>query len=1199
MADERKYVIDLEALRRFKRDLDKTGMMSVEPTEFDFENDPSIELRSDDLAAIIENRPGKLMMNIGHNSDVATLAFDLALAVGENGGATLIYTGKIFDGEEDKVFNVIFFASRDSKGDDCAVEVYEEGGGGGSDDPAHKQIWTYNGTLGPGTTDETIIAGDTYGFQWFEYSPKDKTYYYYSDTTTLTEIPNDLSVNWDGTVYNIPYASSADESRYYGEFVDDEFEFGNYPCGIVLTDNGGGDFEIMVFTDSSADNHYVEVLGQISDPSHLVLTFSNNESYYNVYNAIEDGHTLVLKIYSSVTGDTIWLPVCEKTGFDQYYFYGYHGDNGVKVSISRSDEYHWVYNETPAESPNGYSIYYDGGSLSVSYSQILSTLNANKAVYLRISESGNVDYVLLHHAHYTGSSIVLYGEKWSSNTITKYIVTIDNTDSISVGSTNYVMTISGSEEYATNSDIDDIFEPPTPPQPTVYTVSSSVSSGISASSIPPTINEGDTLYVTWSVDSGYSFLMSYVTMGGVDVTSQYATNSSIVIPNVTGDIYLEITAQSDSPGNTHSISYDTMNFNCVFDGYNYPPSSIEDGASLSGHLEYDPSYNLQSFQIEMGGVDITEDVFDWGTEEFTINNVTGDIEFSGYAEEEYVETWPIYYIFNGVTVEGDMPSEVEEGDSLDMDVRPFAYGNTFQAVGFYRASANITNNSGVWTDNGDGSFHIHIENIWDDITLILAAGNGSESFQLTNSIMGDGSWVSGYVPSSPVGIGMTPTYKFRVDDVATDWVSIVEVYMGNTNITDIAWIGEDGSNNCIITLPPVAGEVTINIEIETDEPDVPIESIRYTDGQGSTCIGFNMNEGSTCDLWDNLEVLPIDFTDGVEFISSDDAVIEVDGSGIVTAVGALGDGATITIRSMGDSSIYTTVSISISEDEPDEPDEPEEEYDFAFTNNCQDCWMSDEPFGFNSGDSWSTNVIPDSGYYLDGNPSVSITMGGVDITNTAWNAPGASGNGSIYIPNVTGDVDVTVIAEALNEPEVILPHYFITYNLTNVSNSNNATEIVGYNNSYSATLTPDTHYNIGTVEVLMGGTDITSTAYSNGSIYIANVTGDIEITATGEAAQSGEIDPGLPSFATMTYNLTGCDLSYKPAASNLYSSFSADVTPDNGYQVDVPDSVSVTMGGTDITNSAWTYPGASGIGHININSITGNVVITIVAGANK
>ena len=70
----------------------------------------------------------------------------------------------------------------------------------------------------------------------------------------------------------------------------------------------------------------------------------------------------------------------------------------------------------------------------------------------------------------------------------------------------------------------------------------------------------------------------------------------------------------------------------------------------------------------------------------------------------------------------------------------------------------------------------------------------------------------------------------------------------------------------------------------------------------------------------------------------------------------------------------------------------------------------------------------------------------------------------------------------------------ITNTLTHVTNSNAATSIEN-ETAYSATLSADTGYTLDTVTVTMGGTDITSTAYSNGSINIVSVTGDIVITA--------------------------------------------------------------------------------------------------------
>ena len=71
----------------------------------------------------------------------------------------------------------------------------------------------------------------------------------------------------------------------------------------------------------------------------------------------------------------------------------------------------------------------------------------------------------------------------------------------------------------------------------------------------------------------------------------------------------------------------------------------------------------------------------------------------------------------------------------------------------------------------------------------------------------------------------------------------------------------------------------------------------------------------------------------------------------------------------------------------------------------------------------------------------------------------------------------------------------ITMTLTSVTSSNKV-PMAALNGSYTTTLAPDEGKTLGTVTVKMGGTDITSTAYSAGVVTIANVTGNIEITAT-------------------------------------------------------------------------------------------------------
>ncbi len=73
-------------------------------------------------------------------------------------------------------------------------------------------------------------------------------------------------------------------------------------------------------------------------------------------------------------------------------------------------------------------------------------------------------------------------------------------------------------------------------------------------------------------------------------------------------------------------------------------------------------------------------------------------------------------------------------------------------------------------------------------------------------------------------------------------------------------------------------------------------------------------------------------------------------------------------------------------------------------------------------------------------------------------------------------------------------YYSISNVLTNVTNSNIATDIEE-GATYTAKLTV-TAGELTSVKVTMGGADITASAYSNGNISIASVTGNIVITAT-------------------------------------------------------------------------------------------------------
>jgi hypothetical protein len=129
------------------------------------------------------------------------------------------------------------------------------------------------------------------------------------------------------------------------------------------------------------------------------------------------------------------------------------------------------------------------------------------------------------------------------------------------------------------------------------------------------------------------------------------------------------------------------------------------------------------------------------------------------------------------------------------------------------------------------------------------------------------------------------------------------------------------------------------------------------------------------------------------------------------------------------------------------------------------------------------HLTADAGYEID---AVTVYMGGVNISATAY------AEGTVTIGSVTGNVQITASATATGET------HSVTQNLTNVTSSFTGNSVAD-GASFTATLTADDTYTLGTVEVTMGGDDITSTAYDDGVVTISAVTGDIVITAEAEA----------------------------------------------------------------------------------------------------
>lgn len=124
---------------------------------------------------------------------------------------------------------------------------------------------------------------------------------------------------------------------------------------------------------------------------------------------------------------------------------------------------------------------------------------------------------------------------------------------------------------------------------------------------------------------------------------------------------------------------------------------------------------------------------------------------------------------------------------------------------------------------------------------------------------------------------------------------------------------------------------------------------------------------------------------------------------------------------------------------------------------------------------------------LGGNP----VFGYVDKNNNVILSGNlADGTYSIKYEMEDGTIDIGNLVLDTNV------YYSVTSNLTNCENSNSTKEVVE-GESYSATITANSGYELKTVTVTMGGQNV---SVSGGDISIVNVTGDIVITAVAELA---------------------------------------------------------------------------------------------------
>ena len=170
------------------------------------------------------------------------------------------------------------------------------------------------------------------------------------------------------------------------------------------------------------------------------------------------------------------------------------------------------------------------------------------------------------------------------------------------------------------------------------------------------------------------------------------------------------------------------------------------------------------------------------------------------------------------------------------------------------------------------------------------------------------------------------------------------------------------------------------------------------------------------------------------------------------------------------------------------------------------CLKSDKLHYYNNGTTPTVYdahrlATPAMSFYRN-NEYTSAVYGVVFGEDTSYPKTADTGNDTSFCVNVVDPVEQVIYSICYGAgydrtisygPTV---YRSITNSLTHVTSSNAAVSVED-GAAYTATLTADSGYTMGNVVVKMGGTDITSTAYtaSTGAISIAKVTGDVVITA--------------------------------------------------------------------------------------------------------
>ncbi len=182
---------------------------------------------------------------------------------------------------------------------------------------------------------------------------------------------------------------------------------------------------------------------------------------------------------------------------------------------------------------------------------------------------------------------------------------------------------------------------------------------------------------------------------------------------------------------------------------------------------------------------------------------------------------------------------------------------------------------------------------------------------------------------------------------------------------------------------------------------------------------------------------------------------------------------------------------------------------------------------------YNVYVDPGTGYMLFGQVTTLVN----DLTQ--YQVPPGD-----YKIKITAAGENFIESDYSNELNYTNVFYTVTNTLTNCT-SNNSTTSIRKGSAYSATIAADSGYQMkgATASITMGGTDITETAYSDKTITIAAVTGNIVINITASAITGPQwVETTNPPASDYYQQLSpGTDIIYATSIRGTASSTSSNV----------------------------------------------------------